>query len=272
MCKNVNSDGYAMIIFNRMASEALSNENRLSSVLQQLKERTSVTIPELAEMFSVSEMTIRRDLHKLAQSGEAIRIPGGARIARSFGAEKTFLERLGRMSEAKQKIGRAAAALVMEGGSAVLDSGTTTLQIARHLSGRRNIVVFTFSLAVVEELAGFDAIRLEVTGGTYRAGSHDLVGNAARESLESISADIAFFGAAAVSFRKGVMVNDPEAHRALLKAGRRRVLVVDSGKIGMEALYGLCPLSDCDLIITDDGITPGHLAELRKTSEVLVAE
>src|SRR5207244_9084977 len=98
----------------------------------------------------------------------------------------------------------------------------------------------TFSLAVLEQLANSDSVRVELTGGTYRSSSHDLIGNAVHESLGGIAVDTVFFGAAALSFRKGVMVNDPEAQRALLHAGNRRILVLDSSKIHTEAMYTLC--------------------------------
>ena len=245
---------------------------RTDEMLRLLRDRTSASIDEMAVAFRVSGMTVRRDLHKLARSGQVIRIPGGARIARSFGAEKTFVERLERMADAKDRIGRAAAGLVANGSSVALDSGTTTLYIARHLRAHRNIAVFTFSLAVLEELAGSDSVRLELTGGAYRASSHDLVGNAVQQSLRAISAETVFFGAAALSFEKGVMVNDPDAQPALLTAGRRRVLVVDSSKIGCEALYRFCPLATCDVLITDAGIPRSALTRLRKNSRVLVAE
>lgn len=255
-----------------MKMPAETNGARVETVLRLLRTQTSASIADIAAECCVSEMTIRRDLHKLAQTGQVFRVPGGARIARSFGAEKPFLERLHKMADAKQRIGRAAAELVADGGSVSLDSGTTTLCIARHLRERRNIVVFTFSLAVLEELAGAESIRVELTGGTYRPSSHDLVGNSVNEALRAVSADTVFIGAAALSFTKGVMVNDPDAQRALLDSGRRRVLVLDSSKIASEALYGLCPLKKCDLVITDNGIERGHLARLRRMTKVLVAE
>jgi DeoR family fructose operon transcriptional repressor len=249
-----------------------TNGARVETVLRLVRTRTSASIADIAAQCRVSEMTIRRDLHKLAQAGQVIRVPGGARIARSFGAEKSFLERLHKMADAKQRIGRAAAELVADGGSVSLDSGTTTLCIARQLRERRNIVVFTFSLAVLEELAGAESIRVELTGGTYRSSSHDLVGNAVNEGLSGVSADIVFIGAAALSFRKGAMVNDPDAQRALLDSGRRRVLVIDSSKIGTEALYGLCRVETCELVITDAGIGRADLVRLRRITNVLVAE
>jgi DeoR/GlpR family transcriptional regulator of sugar metabolism len=250
----------------------ISEGTRRDAVLRLLREQTSASIAEIAGRFQVSEMTIRRDIQKLAEAGQVIRVPGGARIERAFGGERDFFERLQRMADAKKAIGKAAAAMVQNGESVTLDSGTTTLYIARHLRQHRNITVITFSLAALEELAGCDAVRVELTGGAYRRSSHDLIGSAVEASLSAICTDRVFFGAAALSFHKGVMVFDPEAPRALLAAGRERILVVDSSKINKEATYGYCQLESCDVIITDGGVDPDDLERLRKLGKVIVAE
>lgn len=246
--------------------------NRRDAVLQLLKENTTASVSEIADHFRVSQMTIRRDLQKLVEAGQVIRIPGGARIERWQGMERTFLERLERMSPAKRSVGKAAAALIQDGQSVVLDSGTTTLYVARELRARRHIFVVTFSLAVLEELASAEEVRLELTGGVYRASSHDLIGRGVADSLRSIYADYVFFGAAAVSFTRGVMVHDPDAQREMLQAGKRKVLLVDSSKIGTEATYRLCGIEECDLIVTDSMISEADLARLSKFTQVQVAE
>ena len=246
--------------------------SRLDSIVEMLKVNTTASIGEIAETFHVSQMTIRRDLEKLVEAGQVIRIPGGARIEYWRGAERSFFERLQKMSSAKRSIGSAAAALVKDGESVVLDSGTTTLYVARELLPRRNVVVFTFSLAVLEELTSAEGIRVELTGGVYRSSSHDLIGHAVAKSLTSIYADSVIFGAAAISFTRGIMVHDPDAQHELLQAGKRRILVVDSSKIGTEATYRLCGIEDCDLILTDKGISSEDLERLRRTTEVRVAE
>ncbi|HEY4381466.1 MAG TPA: DeoR/GlpR family DNA-binding transcription regulator [Acidobacteriaceae bacterium] len=252
-------------------SEA-TESSRLDAIVRMLKMNTSASISEIAESCHVSQMTIRRDLQKLVEAGQVIRIPGGARIEHWRGAERTFFERLQKMSHAKRSIGSAASALVHDGESVVLDSGTTTLYVARELRARRNVVVFTFSLAVLEELISAEDIRVELTGGVYRASSHDLIGHAVGKSLASICADTVIFGAAAVSFTRGVMVHDPDAQRELLQAGKRRVLVIDSSKVGTEATYRLCGIEECDLILTDKGITADALARLSRITQVQVAE
>ncbi len=254
------------------APSILSEGTRRDAILRLLREQTTASISEIAGRFQVSEMTIRRDIQKLVEAGQVIRIPGGARIEQTFGGERDFFERLQRMGDAKKAIGKAAAAMVQDGETITLDSGTTTLYIARHLRQHRNLTVITFSLAVLEELSASDSVRVELTGGVYRRSSHDLIGSAVDQTLSAISTDRVFFGAAALSFRKGVMVFDPETPRALLDSGRQRVLVLDSSKIGQEATYGFCPLERCDVILTDSGIDPADLDRLSKLGKVVVAE
>jgi DeoR family fructose operon transcriptional repressor len=249
-----------------------AEQSRLALIVQMLKVNTSASIAEIAENFHVSQMTIRRDLQKLVEAGQVIRIPGGARIEHWRGAERSFFERLEKMSHAKRSIGAAASALVRDGESVVLDSGTTTLYVARELRARRNIVVFTFSLAALEELTSAEGIRVELTGGVYRSSSHDLIGHAVAKSLTSIFADTVIFGAAAISFDRGIMVYDPDAQHELLHAGKRKILVIDSSKIGTEATYRLCGIEDCDLILTDKGISPDDLARLGRITQVQVAD
>jgi DeoR family fructose operon transcriptional repressor len=251
---------------------ARSSHDRQNEILLLLKESGTVSIGEIAKRFIVSEMTVRRVLYKLADAGLVIRTPGGAMVAPSGSMERTFLERSANMSGAKDALGRAAAGLVHDGETVVLDSGTTTRCIARHLAARRNLVVVTTSLAVLEELAGSADVQVRLTGGAYRRSSHDLSGNAVIESLSDINADRVFFGAAALSFRKGVMNYDADMPRAFLHAGKQRILAIDSSKLGLEAVYRLCPVESCDLVITDKGVKPADLARLRKRTKVLVAK
>ncbi|MCX6623244.1 MAG: DeoR/GlpR family DNA-binding transcription regulator [Acidobacteria bacterium] len=254
-----------------MSDSTSGKRDRPTEILGLLRRRTTASIAELAAGFEVSGMTIRRDIERLCAAGQAIRIPGGVRATRGLGPERPFLERLERMSDAKARIGRLAATLVTDGDSVVLDSGTTTLHVARNLLHRAATVI-TFSIAVLEELAGAEGVRVELTAGVYRRSSHDLIGPAVDASLRAIRADKVFFGAAAVSPGGDVMVNDPEAPRALLEAARERILLVDSSKLGQEALYRFCGLEDCDLLITDSGARPADLDALRKLTAIRLAQ
>lgn len=259
-----------MIVFNNQSSKP--SEDRKGEILLLIKERGTASIAEMAEHFAVSEMTVRRVLHKLADSGLVIRTPGGAMVAPSGSMEKSFLERSAKNAAAKDAIGREAAKLVQNGETVVLDSGTTTRYVARYLASKRDITVVTTSLAALEELSGSANVQVRLTGGVYRRSSHDLSGNAVVDALGSVYADKVFFGAAALSFQKGVMNFDAEMPRVFLRAGRERILVIDSGKIGTEAVYRLCALEKCDMVITDSSIKAADLARLRKSTSVVVAE
>src|SRR6201986_1677208 len=140
-----------------------AERSRLDSIVQMLKINTSASIGEIAETFHVSQMTIRRDLQKLVEAGQVIRIPSGARIDHWSGAERSFFERLQKMSHAKRSIGAAASALVHDGEAVLLDSGTTTLYVAREPLARRTVVVITYLLAVLEEPPSAEDIRVEQT-------------------------------------------------------------------------------------------------------------
>src|SRR5258707_5065331 len=135
-----------------------SSKERQGEILLHIKEKGSAEIGQIAERYSISEMTVRRVLYKLSDAGLIIRTPGGAMVAPSGSMERTFLERSEKMSAAKDAVGRAAAGLVREGETVVLDSGTTTRYVARHLAARTGLVVVTASFAVLEELAGSPGI------------------------------------------------------------------------------------------------------------------
>jgi DeoR family fructose operon transcriptional repressor len=169
-----------------------NSARRQDEVLLHIKAKGSSTISELAEQFAVSEMTVRRILYKLSDASLIIRTPGGAMLATHGAKERTFIERSSRMSKAKDALGRAAAGLVRDGETVVLDSGTTTLYVARHLAMRRELVVVTASLAALEELAGSSGIQVRLTGGVYRRVSHDLCGSAVDEALGNTYADWVF--------------------------------------------------------------------------------
>lgn len=249
-----------------------SSEDRRGRILLFIKERGTASISEMAAQFAVSEMTVRRVLHKLADSGLVIRTPGGAIVAPPGSMERSFLDRSARMAGAKDAIGREAAKLVRDGDTVVLDSGTTTRYVARHIASKRKVTVVTPSLAALEELAGSASVQVRLTGGIYRHSSHDLSGNSVVDVLGGVYADRVFFGAAALSFHKGVMNFDAEMSSVFLRAGRERVLVIDSSKIGTEAAYRLCAVEKCDMVITDKGIRATDLARLRRLTSVLVAE
>jgi DeoR/GlpR family transcriptional regulator of sugar metabolism len=207
-------------------------------------------VTELAISFGVSEMTVRRDLDELAREGRIERVRGGAV---SVSAEPPFDQTVIERFEAKDAIGAAAAALVKDGLTVMIDIGTTTLQAARHLHGKA-ITVVTTSLAVYEELVPDEGIELILPGGTVRRNYHSLVGMLAESALRQLKADLLFLGTSAVDQRldlwDSTMVEVP-IKRAMIEAAANVTLLADAEKFSMAGLVRVCEAGHLDRIITD---------------------
>jgi DeoR/GlpR family transcriptional regulator of sugar metabolism len=207
-------------------------------------------VTELATSFGVSEMTVRRDLDELAREGRIERVRGGAV---SVSAEPPFDQTVIERFEAKDAIGAAAAALVKDGQTVMIDIGTTTLQAARHLHGK-SITVVTTSLAVYEELVPDESIELILPGGTVRRNYHSLVGILAETALRQLKADILFLGTSAVDARFDIwdttMVEVP-IKRAMIEAAAEVVLLADAEKFSMAGLVRVCEAGLIDRLVTN---------------------
>ena len=207
-------------------------------------------VSDLAASFGVSEMTVRRDLRALAREGKLERVRGGAVKASS---EPPFEETAVERYEAKDRIGAAAADLVEDGQTVMIDIGTTTLQAARHLHGR-DITVVTTSLAVLEELLPDPAIELVLPGGVVRRNYRSLVGVLAEDALRKLKADVVFLGTSAVDAQLGVwdstMVEVP-IKRAMIEAAECVALLADGEKFAMTGMVWVTDAGSIDQIFTD---------------------
>jgi DeoR/GlpR family transcriptional regulator of sugar metabolism len=210
-------------------------------------------VSDLAESFGVSEMTVRRDLRELARAGKLERVRGGAVNA---GWEPPFERMAVERLEAKDRVGAAAAAMVTDGQTVMVDIGTTTLQAARHLHGR-DLTVVTTSLAVYEELVPDPAIELVLPGGIVRRNYRSLVGVLAEDSLRELRADVLFLGTSAVDAELAVwdttMVEVP-IKRAMIAAADSVVLLADAAKFAMGGIVRVCEARAIDHIVTDSAL------------------
>lgn len=231
----------------------------------------STHVSELAQSFGVSEMTVRRDLRELAAEGKLERVRGGAMNASGERPiEETVVERF----EAKNRIGAAAAALVRDGQTVMIDIGGTTLQAAHHLHGRR-ITVVTSSLAVYEELLPDHGIELLLPGGVVRRNYRSLVGVLAEDSLRQLKADVLFLGTSGVDEQLAVwdstMVEVP-IKRAMIEAAERVVLLADADKFAMRGVVRVCEAGAIDHIVTDGDIPAAARAAIDEAGiEVTIA-
>ena len=243
---------------------------RREQILRAVRAGTT-QVGQLADAFGVSEMTVRRDLGDLEREGKLTRVHGGAVGAT---AERPFAEIAVERFEQKDVIGAFAAASIAEGQTVLLDVGTTTLQLARHLRGR-SLTVITSNLAVYEELLPEDSIELVLLGGVVRRNYRSLVGVVAEDALRQLRADVAFLGASGIeddfSVVDTTMVEVP-IKRAMMAAAARSVLLVDSEKFRMRGVVRVCHAQDLDAIVTDAGVAAETRSELERAGvEVLVA-
>jgi DeoR/GlpR family transcriptional regulator of sugar metabolism len=207
-------------------------------------------VSALAESFGVSEMTVRRDLHSLAREGKLERVHGGAvHTASEPGFSQIEVERF----DVKDRLGAAAAALVEDGQTVMIDIGTSTTAISRHLHGKQ-VTVVTTNLAVVEELLPDPGIELVLPGGIVRRNYRSLVGVLAEDSLRQLKSDIAFLGTSGVDAELGVwdttMVEVP-IKRLIIGGADQVVLIADVAKFSMTGMVRVCGPESLDHVVTD---------------------
>lgn len=248
---------------------------RQSAIWQMLREHGEVSILELTNEFGVSEMTVRRDLDRLEESGRVRRTHGGAMAAERMVFEFDFASRRQANSRAKQAIAQEAAKLIRPGHRIVLDAGTTALELAHCLRDFQDLTVLTPSLAVASELQFSDGIQLVLLGGIVRKGSPDLTGPVTESVLEMFAVDIAFQGADGIGEDGVLYTNDMRMAQVDQKIRRRSescYVLADSTKVGKTALAKYGVVQQIDALITDDGITPSQKKEFEKLgSKVIVA-
>jgi DeoR/GlpR family transcriptional regulator of sugar metabolism len=245
---------------------SLFASGRRDKICDLVSQRGECTVAELSEALGVSGMTIRRDLQYLAEHGKIIRTHGGATKTERVSFEFSFLYRIRENLREKEAIAGVAAALVQDSQSILLDSGTTTLALAKQLRSKTSLTVITTSLPIAAELQNDTQIRVLVLGGYLRPASPDLYGAVTELTLESLHAEYAFLGADAIDENGDVYNRSPEVARLLQKmaaAADRVFVVADHTKLGKRALAKFGSLREWAGLITDRSGSPGLIAALR---------
>ena len=175
----------------------------------------------------------------------------------------------------KQAIGKAAAVEVAPGSVLLINDGSTTYHLAGHLEGRGPLTVYTNSLAMITDLNRSPGISLYILGGKYNGQQYSLQGSLAEQVLESLQFDLCFIGADTVTPEGACMVETPEEAslvRAMLRRGRRRILLADHTKCGTGGYFAYGSLRDFQLWITTPGIPPEILRTYNSMVDVKEAK
>jgi DeoR family transcriptional regulator of aga operon len=226
-----------------------------------------VLVNDLARHFSISQITIRKDLELLDGQGAIQRTHGGA-LPVQAGAllDPTLREKEKLHRRQKTLIAEAAARLVEEGQSVLLDSGTTTTAIARALKDHAQLTVITNAINIAAELAGTH-IEVILTGGMLRKNSFSLVGPLAEQTLHQLSADILFLGVDGFDTKVGLFTPnllESQVNRAMVEIARRTIAVCDSSKFGRRSLCNIMPVTSIHEVITDKQIPKADLQALKE--------
>jgi DeoR family transcriptional regulator of aga operon len=243
--------------------------SRRERIVAMLREQNSVQIPALARIFGVSTQTLRKDLNFLDAKGVCTRSPGGAllRLGALSPTEVAIDVRRKRYADEKAAIGKAAAALIASGQSILLDSGTTTLQVARHLNPADALVVVTNDVGIMNELAAREAVQLVFLGGTLRRKNLSFYGTQTERALEGLHVDKLFLAADGFHPEKGITTHfEQEAllNRLMCRAASEIIVVTDSSKFGRICLHKIVEPRAISRLITDAGITDDTRRELTR--------
>jgi len=261
------------------SNQDLNATERRSQIAQMVREHGKVLVSDLVKKYDLTETSIRRDLILLEKERRLKRVHGGAVSLPGNFRTDTFAEKEKLQIRAKDSIGKVAAKMVNHSNIILLASGTTTLQIVRHIQPglRVNnlITLVTTSLPIANEILTWPSPNLTILGGIYLPDYQATVGPQTINLLNDITADIAFLGAdgltvEGVATTANVLI--AEADRKMVERARKTVLVVDSSKIGQAGFVPIRPISSFNVLITDSNAPPEFVDSVRRMGvEVIVA-
>lgn len=244
---------------------------RQATILRRVKETGEASVHDLAQIMHVSPSTIRRDLNTLSADGLLTRVRGGGSVESD---EIPFQDVAAQSASSKDQIAARAAGLVSDGDVVVLDIGTTTALIARHLHGRA-ITVITSSIAVLDELRTDNDIELILLGGVLRRSYHSLVGSLTEGALSQLRATICFLGTSGIQADGTVMDStgiEVPVKRAILASSPRTVLVADETKFPGTGILSVCTPSSINTLVTSVDADSATLEVFRQAgSDVILA-
>jgi DeoR family transcriptional regulator, aga operon transcriptional repressor len=254
----------------------LLTEERRRAVLEMINRQGRVVISDLSRHFNVSSVTARADINALSKRDLLVRSHGGAIRKADVALDFPLDVKESQHHEEKVRIGHAAAALLHEGQTVLLDSGTTTLEVARAIRKRKlsRLTLVTNSLPAAWELSGVAEINLIMIGGVLRHISRSFAGPQAQKMIADLRVDHLFLGVDGLEPEMGLLTPDileAELNGAMIRSARQVSVVTDSSKIGRSSLSLIAPVTSAHRIITDSGITPHHHEVLKaKGIEVVV--
>lgn len=253
-----------------------NTSQRREAILQILARQGSVQVTDMVEQFGVSAVTIRSDLTALESQGLVTRSHGGALLARTPPPEHSIRQKDAINHEQKERIGALAARLVQPGDNIVIDSGTTTISLARHLRDAEHVTVATNGLNIAWELQDAPGVDLILTGGLLHKKSLSIQGSQAEACLQAYSFDKLFLGVDGFDLQFGVTTHheaEASLNHKMVERSRKVIVLTDASKFGRVSLHRIVQLDRVHTVITDAAISPEYREGLQRLGiELLIAE
>jgi len=251
------------------------NNSRLDQIQRLINQNQRISINEISQQFKISVATARRDLDFLARHGKIQRIHGGALIVQKAPPEPPVLLRSNEQREEKERIGAATAALIREGETVFLGSGTTVLEVAKRLPENKNLTIVSNSMLVINTLAPRQDINLVILGGIFHYSEYSAYGHLTELLIKEVFTDKVIFGIRALSIDHG-LTNDflPEitTDQALLRIGKEIIIIADHTKFNRVSTASVGPISIVHKIVTDSLTPPEIIHSLTlRGIEVIIA-
>ncbi|NMC78197.1 MAG: DeoR/GlpR transcriptional regulator [Chloroflexi bacterium] len=256
----------------------LFREERLKTILQLLLKEDKVYVTNLAELFDVSESSIRNDLAELQSRGLVRRTYGGAilpeELSRKMVLDNSSIQsRTITYQKEKEAIGKAAAQLVSDGDTIMIDGGSTTLYVARYLSTKRDLKIITNAINLATDLLAIPNVEIFFTGGVLDQRYSQLLGEITVEILNRFHTSKAILGIDGISVRGGLNATDQQVaaiKRKIINRSDEVIIVCDHSKIERICLMPIAPISDVDYIITDSGAKPSHIEAIQNAGAKVI--
>lgn len=240
---------------------------RRQKILEMIKEDGHAKVLQLSKIFKVTEVTIRQDLEKLEKEGFVEREHGGAFLKNvDIQVKSISLQNQDFLAE-KAAIAKKALEHIHDGDTIILDSGSTTTEIARNIRGFKNLTVITNALNIALMLGADPGINLIVTGGEFKAPTLSLTGQKAADFFDKLHVDKLFLATAGITLKSGLTypsISDIVVKRAMIECTDVVYLVADSSKIGKSSFASLGALSLIDYLITDEKIAEKDIAMMKE--------
>ncbi|SMG14296.1 DeoR/GlpR family DNA-binding transcription regulator [Arenibacter troitsensis] len=253
----------------------LPNKRR-EKIVEFLKEDGSAKVADLAKLFKVTEVTVRQDLEKLENQGLIMREHGGAYLKNMGDQVRNFSLVQQDNLELKEAIAQKCLEFIESGDTIILDSGSTTTEIAKKLVGYKDLTVITNALNIALLLGTEPGIEVIMTGGEFKPPTLSLTGQKAADFFKGLNVQKLFLATAGISLKSGLTypsISDLVVKKAMIDAADITYLVADSSKIGKSALASLGALSLIDYIITDSGMEEKDLKVFKDNEiEVILAK